>query len=233
MGHAMRRAAAGLQGFNPITGVAWSHAYWAEGPEFVALGLSDGGAVGTWPDEIGTADLLQATGASRPAYRTSSSPLNNRPVIDSDGNDSVGPTTITTITQPFSVVVVARGASDGSVLGTVHGDVGWFFYGLGGVWAVHTGATLSGGTRDANPHLFRFYANGAASKIVVDETVVATGAAGSNAATDIQLFRIPAAGFNSAADMALAGFSSGDVTTDAGWTNFKAWVTSHYGITVA
>ena len=37
--------------FSPLQ-VGWTHAYWAEGPEFAALGLSNGAAVATWPDEV-------------------------------------------------------------------------------------------------------------------------------------------------------------------------------------
>ncbi len=230
---ALRRAASQRTGgFDPLT-VGWTHAYWAEGPEFVALGLSNGGAVGTFPDEIGTADLTQGTGSAQPAFQSSVAALGNRATVKSDGADWVGPTTITIISQPFSVVVVESGATAGSLLVSTAGDLGWCFYMSGGVWLANAGSTISGGSADSGAHMLRFYANSASSKLAEDETVVVTGNAGTYGAGPIQLFRIPAPGFNSAAHLAFVGIYAGDVATDAKWTQFKAWVTSHYGITVA
>ena len=232
MSLALRRAASQRTGgFDPLT-VGWTHAYWAEGPEFVALGLSNGGAVGTFPDEIGTADLTQGTGSAQPAFQSSVAALGNRATVKSDGADWVGPTTITIITQPFSVVVVESGASAGSLLVSTAGDLGWCFYMSGGVWLANAGSTISGGSADSGAHMLRFYANGASSKLAEDETVVVTGNAGTYGAGPIQLFRIPV-GFNSAAHLAFVGIYAGDVTTDPKWASFKAWAATHYGLTIA
>ncbi len=229
---ALRRAASQRTGgFDPLT-VGWTHAYWAEGPEFVALGLSNGGAVGTFPDEIGTADLTQGTGSAQPAFQSSVAALGNRATVKSDGADWVGPTTITIITQPFSVVVVESGATAGSLLVSTTGDLGWCFYMSGGVWLANAGSTISGGSADSGAHMLRFYANSASSKLAEDETVVVTGNAGTYGAGPIQLFRIPA-GFNSAAHLAFVGIYAGDVTTDPKWASFKAWAATHYGLTIA
>jgi hypothetical protein len=49
-------------------------------------GLSDGGSVATWSDLSGNGrDATQATGASKPTYKTAI--LNGRPVVRFDGND--------------------------------------------------------------------------------------------------------------------------------------------------
>lgn len=233
MGHAMRRAAQGTQStFSPLQ-VGWAHAYWAEGPEMAALGLSNGAAVATWPDEIGTADLTQGTGSAQPAFQSSVAALGNRATVKSDGADWVGPTTITIITQPFSVVVVESGATTGTLLVSTAGDLGWCFYMSGGVWLANTGSTISGGSADSGAHMLRFYANSASSKLAEDETVVVTGNAGTYGAGPIQLFRIPAAGFNSAAHLAFVGIYAGDVTADPKWTDFKTYVATHYSLTIA
>jgi hypothetical protein len=81
--------------------IAWTHAYWTEGPEFVASAPAAGssgdsfriGAISlnapsspsvyldTWPDEVGTDDLTQATSTKRPQYIASDAGLNNKPVV--------------------------------------------------------------------------------------------------------------------------------------------------------
>lgn len=67
------------------------------------LVLSEGDAVDTWPDNIGTADL-SATGA--PVYRQSA--INGGPAVDYDGVDDHHQTTAFDINQPNAIIAVVR-----------------------------------------------------------------------------------------------------------------------------
>lgn len=246
MGHAMRRAAAGLQGFNPITGVGWTHAYWAEGPEFVALGLSDGGAVATWPDEIGTDDLTQSTAGLRPTYRTAGT-INSVPAVRGDGTQYYRDVAFASaMAQPHSTVVITRltsvagtwatiidGTSDARAwLGVrVSGTLNWNLFAGGGVAQAGTPAANTG-------YMLRAFFSGSSSLLDVNGTnVVPTGTAvGTQNRGGISLFNSsvqlgqPAV---VAGDIAFVGVFNGDVTGDPKWAQFKTWVTSHYGITIA
>lgn len=233
MGHAMRRAASGLVGFSPLQ-VGWAHAYWAEGPEFVALGLSNGAAVSTWPDEIGTADLTQATSTKQPAYQATAG-AGSQPAVKADGGDVLHSATITTITQPFTLVCVLTGEDNDSV--PIAADDGSlrFLYGVGTRWAIYFGNYLQSATTAdfGAAHLMVAFASGSNSQIEKDGTALVTGNAGTGTATSVTLF----GGGNTPVNPSVAALSfgaiySGDARTDPKWAQFKAWVTSHYGITV-
>ena len=71
-------------------------------------------------------------------------------------------------------------------------------------------------------------------QIEKDGTALVTGNAGTGTATSVTLF----GGGNTPVNPSVAALSfgaiySGDARTDPKWAQFKAWVTSHYGITVA
>lgn len=235
MSHALRRAASQRTGgFDPLT-VGWAHAYWAEGPEFVALGLSNGAAVTTWPDEIGTADLSQATSTKQPAYQATAG-AGGQPAVKADGGDVLHSATITTITQPFTLVCILTGEDNDSV--PIAGDDGSlrFLYGAGTRWAIYFGNYLQSATTAdfGSAHLMVVLASGGSSQIEKDGTALVTGNAGTGTATSVTLF----GGGNTPVNPSVAALSfgaiySGDARTDPKWTQFKAWVTSHYGITVA
>lgn len=93
--------------------ITWSHAYWVEGPEFLALyggspgaaaatsrvgmvavqaatGIPDGTRIDTWPDEVGTLDATQGTSTNEPTYHTAAASLNGKPYIDFPDSDQVG-----------------------------------------------------------------------------------------------------------------------------------------------
>ena len=237
MGHAMRRAASQLaSSFSPLQ-VGWTHAHWAEGPEFLALGLSNGAAVSNWPDEIGTADLVQATETKQPAYAATGG-ANSKPAIDPDGGDWLRVTYTPSIAQPVTVVVVgamSTSASGELIDGAVE-DTGYINYisSGGGTFRMYAGAYITGPTGNTSPHLFMAYYNGASSVLGVDGSET-SGNAGTAARNGVTVFGRGAPGNNEnqSNPASFVGVFTGDVRTDPKWAQFKAWVTSHYGITVA
>lgn len=233
MGHALRRAASQrIGGFDPLT-VGWTHAYWAEGPEFVALGKSDGASMTIWPDEMSTMDL--ETTAGTPTYQSSGWASPARPSVRFPGSALM--VRGWSQSQPFSAVVIADRSGGGAFSYYIGGagTSGWAIYRLGA-------STLSGfagsdvtATADSDaPHMLALYANGGSSALGVDGTFT-SGSAGSNNPTVLSLGGrsdgVLAVFF--AGDIVFAGVASGDIRTDPKWSQFKTWVTSHYGITVA
>jgi len=212
--------------FNPISSIGWSHAYWCGGPEFVALGLANGAAVSSWPDEVGTLDLAQADAGKRPDYRSAYAGLNSKPAIESTAasNDYIG-ATHTAVAQPFTVAVVAKFAAVNGV-----------FLDLAGPWAIqhqtswkaYGGSTIiGGGTADLVKHLFVFIANGASTKIIVDGVTVVTASAGTSARGGMGIFNLANAFATSAA---AAFYATADSILSAGdQAALLAWSRAYYG----
>ena len=84
--------------FSPLQ-VGWTYAYWAEGPEFVALSVADGGAVGTWPDEIGTLDAHRAPPERSPPTGPRRG-RNSKPTVQFDGGDHLVTSALTQAQPP-------------------------------------------------------------------------------------------------------------------------------------
>lgn len=205
--------------------VLWRHAYWTEGPEFVALGLSDGAAVDTWPDEAGTANLVQATAANKPTYRAAHAPLGSRPALDADGGDWMA-VTVPRILQPYTVVAVAEGVTQGKLVMGLDGDASWTFYNSGGVFQANLGAFISGPTQDSGDHLFVLVANGASSQLIVDGTA-GTGNPGTGSVADMRFAGIPS-GFGLTGAASFIGIAAG-VLSAGELDDLHIWAQSHYG----
>lgn len=240
MGHAMRRAAAGL-GFSPLQ-VGWRNAWWAEGPRFTALGLSDAAAVSTWPDEIGSEDLTQS-GSARPTYRSAGT-INSKPTVRGNGTQQYLNRTAASfsiLSQPDTVVMVAKYATlsntpdpylidgAGSTRQIITGKDG----GTNTQWLAFAGSIVRGAGSNTSAHLLLGYFNGASSKMDVDGTQTATGNFGSNNLDGLALFTNSTFNYFASADIAFVGLYSGDARTDTKWSDFKAYCLSHWGITVA
>ena len=225
--------------FSPLQ-VGWTHAYWAEGPEFVALGLSDGGAVGTWPDEIGTLDATQGTAGAKPTYRATTGP-NSKPTVQFDGGDHLA-TSALTQAQPLTMVFIA--SADSSVNTKYYAGNAAITIGVGynnappvlRQLSMFAGAGVTGNSAastDNNPHMMRAYFNGASSVNDLDGTT-ATVNPGTNDFSSSALHLGAVGGVAQlVGKMAFFAVFNGDVTGDAKWAQFKTWVTAHYGITVA
>lgn len=216
----------------PVEGVlalGWTAAYWTEGPEFQALGLADGAAISTWPDEIGTADLTQSTAVNKPTYRSGYAGLNTRPAADSDGGDYMSTTAIS-VSQPFTIAAVLHGSASGQAIGSANqSDTVWFGYWSAGAWNANAGSTITGGTANGNAHLLVFEGNGASSRLLIDGVQVASGNAGANAINGLRAFGFFTTGsFNHAGAASFYGIASGILSAGVQAT-LLAWSQSTYG----
>lgn len=223
--------------FNPITGVGWAHAYWTEGTEFTALSYSNGGAVSSWPDEVGTDDLAQATGIKQPLYRASTGP-GSKPAVQGDAsNDLLQVTFGSSIASSWTVVVVAREK--------VSANQRMFDNGAGGGvavldvqstpnYSITAGTARTGGTpSNDTDHLYVVCA-GTSPYFERDGTSIVTSTIGTNTLTGLTLFSDRLDSTRKAAHLiSFVGVYNGDARGDAGWASFKSWVSTNYGITVA
>jgi len=184
-------------------------------------------------------DAVNLTAAQQPIYNSSTAALNNQPTVQGDGSNDrltlLGALAFpSTVAQPYSVVVIEAGAANGKApVDVATASAGWVFYRNTNDWWAYAGATLSAaGVADNGAHMMRFLASGASSKIAENETVVATGNAGTAAASNFSVcgswFN-----FNTPQTIAFAGLYAGDITADGAWPAFKAWAAAHYGLTIA
>ena len=188
---------------------------------------------------ISTQNPVQATGAKQPTYDAANAAYNNKAVV-TFATDDVLAFDPADLAQPYYVVVVGNTAGGSGVerlvgVGTNTG------HGLGDDatpdWTFSAGTAITGGTPDANPHLFRVTANGASSALLVDETAIVASDAGATALTVLAL----GAGVSTLGtyanylngSIAYAAVFNTDPTALPEWAAFKAWVLSEYGITVA
>jgi hypothetical protein len=222
--------------FDPLS-LPWTHAWWAEGPAMAALGYSDGGLVGTWPDEIGSADLTQATSANRPVFRASSASFNSKPMVD--GAVTTGTEIMSTAAfasayaQPLDVVLVVRWKNTASPnayfdrVGTLgfrirmDGDLG-----VPTRWGINFGTNQRGSAADTTTHLQRARAD-STSTLYNDEVAVATGSAGSNSLTGVTLFG-QVGGGGAAVQVAFVGIAK-PVLSGPDIASLHEWAQDHYG----
>lgn len=226
--------------FDPLS-LPWAHAYWTEGPEFVALGLADGATVATWPDEIGSNDLTQGTAGFRPYYRAADAGYNNKPLVDSplgDNNRSLRGVFTSTIPQPWDRWFVGEYGQNGA-MGV--DSVGGGFENicrvnsgtLGAAWALcfNDGGTQSqGGSTDFNKHLFRALARVSPTKDQwqIDGVVVIDADNGTNAHAGCSVFENSGGGIRTPGKVAFIGIAAAQLSaSDA--DDLLAWAQSHYG----
>lgn len=163
-----------------------AHGYCAEGPEFAALAVADGASVQTWPDEIGSSDLTQATSGNRPLY-------------DADGYSGVKPSihfnnlkfmqtaAWASMAQPNMVAMVFRYTT---AVGTLwdgrdtSNRNGLLRAGSGAYWIYGGAGTIQGGTTDTAAHL-AVATYDTTDVLEIDGSSVASGNAGTNALTGI------------------------------------------------
>lgn len=248
-----------ISSISDLLAVGWTHAYCTEGPEFVsaiaaastpgvnaiivgAVGVGRGptvpSTVATWPDEVGSDDLVQATAARQPFYNPSSSAMGGRPAIEcyAPADNRFMTVDFADIAQPFEVVIVGRARSlsgdrplfDG--LGAGFASLARFSAGTT-QWRMSvssSGSTLLGGTSDTSKHLFRLV-TGATDSGVVDEVTVMSGANGTNPLKGVTIGGY-AAGSSavSDADHCFIGIKSGTLTAGER-SDIHAFCQSHYG----
>lgn len=212
-----------------LLGVEWEHAWFVEGPRFLALGLNDLDPVSVWPDEIGDADMTQTTGSRQPTYDVTS--YNGFPGIVPDGVDDFlkSPVVVGNIAipQPFSMVMIWRQSVGGgnnimATWGSSGGSIKGMSYTGSGFLRMNAG-TLLGGPSPGGPtayKLIRSYFNGASSEMFVDEVSIKTGDAGSTGIASVDRFsafaRISGASCSTGEGHFLA-YYQGDVSLDPGY----------------
>jgi hypothetical protein len=141
-------------------------------------------AAGYMADRSGNGrHVTQATASKRPLYQTDGS----LEWIETDGTDDFLGVDLSTLAQPYTVMVACRPlsatqAGANNVLGTdgsSNGDLFWDE--ASGTWRIYGGSVLAGDTRvtDQDVVLTAEY-NGASSSIQVDEAIAVTGDAGSS-----------------------------------------------------
>jgi len=192
---------------------------------------------------LSTFSANQATGSFQPTYRGSVATLNNRPAVDFDGTDDrLEILTGVSLAQPFSVVWIGSYdalTSARAVAGINSTSVNTRI-GTNNVpnFSLNATSAINGGTPLVNTgYMQRAYVNGASSDVVVNGTSQVIGNAGASALDQIILGagRTAPSTYANYFDgkTAFLGIFPGDITTHARWEDFKAWVRSHYGITVA
>ena len=218
--------------------IAWAHAVWAGDPLWTPP--TDGNPVDSMRNQSGGGDPA-STGGNRPTYRAATAAYNNKPTVQFAGASSQRlDIDVADIAQPYSLVVVgntAGGASGERIVGTgaTSGGIGDSTTNFN---ASSAGTNITGGATDANPHLFRLYANTSPNAAFeIDGTVVVTGNAGSAAYQRLTLGAssnsTPAYNNYVTGHVAFVGVFSGDVTAAGGWADFKAWVASEYNLVIA
>lgn len=200
--------------------------WWAEGAEFKALGLANGAAVTSWPDEIGTLNATEA--ASGPTFVAEDAGLNDRPSVAIPGvSEFLRTATFSSVStwQVIDVGYINTTLTADRYLGgfSSSGSSGWGSS-SGGAWQLKGGTTLTGGTADNLAHLFR--ATNAA--LAVDETNIGTMT--SSSATQIWFGRA-ANGSRTNCRIALRMWFNGtDPTAHPQWTTFLEGVKEHYSL---
>lgn len=221
--------------FHPVNDIAWHAAFWASGNEFAALGLSDGGAVTTFPDEKGTRDATQATASKKPTYRASVASLNNRPVVEFDGVDDALQTASWTGLASSTFVLVQRflsaagGTTNIHIDGIASGNRQIAGYNSVGNWAQYSGGTIrTDGASDTNPH-FMVGVFAATDTLDKDGSNVISADSGSHTLTGITMgARYDGAAAFGNVQLAFVGLKDGTLTAQEK-ANLLAWSRSFYG----
>lgn len=144
--------------------------------------IEDGDAVESWTGRGPNAGVAsQSTVAKRPEYKTGI--INGKPVVRFDGVDDLLTHTFgSSLSQANTIFVVGNinGAGPEYFIDGLDGSNRHIIYRSGGNWFIFSGANVSGGTSDANKHIFTAVFNGASSSLRVDGASVLSGNAGAH-----------------------------------------------------
>jgi hypothetical protein len=218
--------------FDPLT-LAWAHAYWAEGPAMAALGYADTNFVPTWPDEVGSADLVNTEGnTSRPTFMEFTPGLNNKPALSVTSGARYLSVGGLSYSQPFEMVVVCRPSSlatGGRRLFSGSGSNGIRL--LDGSWNIFWGTSITGSAADTNGHLLRLRTNasGTTDHLYVDETLDISSNAGANSLSALGVFQVTSSGTSATflGEIAFAGVASTPLSTSE-LNDLHTWAQNHY-----
>ncbi len=235
--------AGGGGGFNVVTDIPWSHLYYAGGPAFVALGLSNGASMAAvnWPDEI-AANAANLTGGSG-VYRSADAAFNSKPCVEmpGSGNGKMHTGTVgagAQVALPFSIIVIyqispataTKYIIDGANAGG-SGNRVLYRITAGPVWSLFMGTDRTGGTPSAGIKTARIYAISGNDVLTVDGSTVISGVDAGGNTWQGMTWSPTTVEFNGRG--AFCGVYSGDITGHGNWSAFQSWVTSTYGVTIS
>lgn len=235
----MLMSGGGAPPFDPVTSGMFAHLYWAEGPEFVALGLSNGNAVTTWPDEVGTADLGSGGGCTyASAFTDGVTGKGPFPAVDFNSGIA-GPSSFTSIGPTHSVVlIVAPSNVSGSkyVIDGKDSSHRRLIRVVSSNWEQYAGTSAASATAATTGlHVFTsVIVSGTSDVLRLDGSNINTASAGDHAMTGLTLGGAydATAGVFTPGKYLFAGVYDGDVRSSGSWTDFVAWVSTHYTLTV-
>ena len=197
-----RRAASALLGgggggFTDPTDIGWHSLFWAEGPDFQALGYTDGATLTSWPNETAEVDATSVTGT--PFYVASEAALNSQPAVDiivAEGLQTGTFTSAPSYTSGVSLVAIARivTTSNAFIADGITSTTRNAMYQANSApdsWAIYAGASVLGGAKDTNAHLFVGYFDGnvGTDTMTVDGAGNVSGAAGAQTLTGLSIGR--------------------------------------------
>jgi len=214
--------------FSPLS-IPWQDAYWASGPVFQALGLSNGASLSTWPTETGTGADMALNAGTAPLYLTPDSSFNNRPGVSTLAATAyMLKTGAFTLTVPWTVVAISR---------RVGGNSSPHWAGAQNTSAANAGLSraqfnASTGISHTNVtdvgHIREGLCNGASSAIYTDGNLEVTGTT-SNTNTQRTVFaraNIPTSPLTGV--VTFVGYLDRALTTQER-TDLVAWSQSFYG----
>lgn len=228
-----------LAAYNPLSAIPWTQAAWAGDPAWSNPG--EGNAVSSWREAI-TANHFTASGSTRPVWSATSFSGKEGITFDGSNDALIQGGTFTTVNQAGTVVLIGQltATSGGNNLFDGYaGSTGrWVLLKHSTRWALYGGTNIVTNTtvtRDTSPHLFACYFNGASSNIQIDGTDCALAATtiGTNSLNQLILGAETTPTTWCPCRHAFIGVYAGDVRSDAGWSGFKSWVASYYGLTIA
>lgn len=241
-----------------LLAVGWTHAWCTEGPEFLSAVPSGGfsgivvGSVGvggaaatvaTWPDEIGTADLTQATASLQPLYVPSDSNLNGKPTVSFDGFDDYMRVTFgSPMAVPVDTVIIGRISSvngnrtmlDGSSVAKLLSyrsspTPDDYSINPAACASPNFSAFLNGGTSDTTAHMWRYRMQSFTALFAVDGVTAISGNA-ANTMCDLEgitLANTRTASAAAAIDVAFVGCYPG-VLSAGQLSDILAFSQSHF-----
>lgn len=217
-----------------VAAIDWHALYWADD-----LDLGDDDPVAQWDDLSGHGHhLTQATAASQPTFVEALPAFNDRAAVKFDVD--ILDVDFTALSQPNTIVLIARtamtsgtteygsdasnqaGANERHIIGLVYG----------GDRAIHAGSWITGNPQDVLLHLYVATFDGATSELKVDDTVEASGNAGTRSLRGLTLGgAYTHSDHFLAGEIAFAGVVDGTLT-EAEKDALHAFAVDHYGVGV-
>lgn len=227
--------------FGPLS-INWHSVGWTEGPEFEALGYTDGAAVTNWPNEV-VAERDLATVNSTVTYVASSAGMGGNPSV-SLGTATAGlkmsSAFVSALTYPASIVIIGRRTTGTFICeGLSSGLRNGIYVQSGTHWRIFAGSTErqeATATADTLKHLWVGTFDGSTGNdtLTIDGSLRVNADAGSNQITGLTLGnRYDFFTSGSQGEYCFWAIYSGDVQSDPLWPAFEAWAASHYGLTIA